>query len=431
MAFRELRNFTEILRALGYPRLVAVDNFRQPHFALVADILYWMTIRYEPNANISDDIDTERERVEFVTSVARLFATKAGIKLNCKRLYAADGRAVKELLKVANTLYSALRSNQASTSDDGDSSAAASTFTLSSKLADLKQTNALGAEITEMGAKIYDLLRSESELRESRSKALRMLDQLSGNMGNDEIHSSVQRKLRSLVNSANDNVQGLEKQARALESDQKSLAIKIKKKSADLERSEKRLKSLQTVRPAFMDEYEKLEMDLQQHYEVYLERFRNLAYLEHELDLYNRSEQEKVREGEDKLKNLQSKIRAQEREILRGKDDDVFDDDRSSNKNSSSRQTSAGSRVDDRPMAAAARREGRLADRGRSRLNDSSESEPSGLSDSGGSLSDSNSSRGSMSDHSGRDSDNGRDNSFSDRSNGKGGFSDSGSDDEF
>ena len=60
---------------------------------------------------------------------------------------------------------------------------------------------------------------------------------------NMTILSSVQRKLRSLVNSANDNVQGLEKQARALESDQKSLAIKIKKKSADLERSEKRLKS--------------------------------------------------------------------------------------------------------------------------------------------------------------------------------------------
>ena len=91
------QNFTEILRALGYPRLVAVDNFRQPHFALVADILFWMTTRYEPNANISDDIDTETERVEFVTSVARLFATKAGIKLNCKRIYAADGRAVKEV----------------------------------------------------------------------------------------------------------------------------------------------------------------------------------------------------------------------------------------------------------------------------------------------------------------------------------------------
>ena len=92
-----------------------------------------------------------------------------------------------------------------------------------------------------------------------------MLDQLStSNMsGKDEVHKMVQRKLRALVEAATDNVGGLEKQARALESDQKSLSIKIKKRSAALERSEKRLKSLQTVKPAFMEEYEKLEVELQ------------------------------------------------------------------------------------------------------------------------------------------------------------------------
>ena len=37
-----------------------------------------------------------------------------------------------------------------------------------------------------------------------------------------------------------------------------------------------------------MDEYEKLERDLQQQYEIYMERFRNLDYLEHELDNYNK-----------------------------------------------------------------------------------------------------------------------------------------------
>ena len=30
-----------------------------------------------------------------------------------------------------------------------------------------------------------------------------------------------------------------------------------------------------------MDEYEKLEVDLKREYEVYLEKFRNLDYLEH------------------------------------------------------------------------------------------------------------------------------------------------------
>jgi hypothetical protein len=39
--------------------------------------------------------------------------------------------------------------------------------------------------------------------------------------------------------------------------DEKNLEAKIEKKRAELERNEKRLKSLQSVRPAFMDDYEK------------------------------------------------------------------------------------------------------------------------------------------------------------------------------
>lgn len=36
------------------------------------------------------------------------------MKLNTKKLYSADGYAVKELLKVASLLYSAMRTNQIS-----------------------------------------------------------------------------------------------------------------------------------------------------------------------------------------------------------------------------------------------------------------------------------------------------------------------------
>ena len=39
-------------------------------------------------------------------------ATKAHIKLNTKKLYSADGYAVKELLKIASVLYSAMKTNQ-------------------------------------------------------------------------------------------------------------------------------------------------------------------------------------------------------------------------------------------------------------------------------------------------------------------------------
>ena len=69
---------------------------------------------------------------------------------------------------------------------------------------------------------------------------------------------------------------------------------KIAKKQEELERTEKRLKSLENVRPQFMEEAEKLEKELQRYYDVYMEKHRNLDYLEHELDKYRRNEEERM-----------------------------------------------------------------------------------------------------------------------------------------
>jgi clusterin-associated protein 1 len=63
--------------------------------------------RYDPDSGVVDDIDTPQERVQFLQGVAQAMFVKARIKLNIKRLYAADGRAVRELLKLANLLYRA------------------------------------------------------------------------------------------------------------------------------------------------------------------------------------------------------------------------------------------------------------------------------------------------------------------------------------
>ena len=43
-----------------------------------------------------------------------------------------------------------------------------------------------------------------------------------------------------------------------MENEQKNLEEKLKKKAAELERAEKRYKNLVTVKPAFMEEYERL-----------------------------------------------------------------------------------------------------------------------------------------------------------------------------
>lgn len=77
----------------------AESGSRPAHFIL--------TYRYYPGVEISDDISTEADRVKFLQSVAQVMLTKARMKLNIKRLYAADGNAVKELLKLATLLYKA------------------------------------------------------------------------------------------------------------------------------------------------------------------------------------------------------------------------------------------------------------------------------------------------------------------------------------
>ena len=136
-------------------------------------------------------------------------------------------------------------------------------------------------KITERGAKLHDLLKAEMEVRQVRQKSLRFLDAISGNLESGAEQQYIEKALMEIIESTKENVESMKRQVTDLENDEKTLAEKIKRKQADLERNKKRLASLQHVRPAFMDEYEKLERDLQKQYTIYLEKFRNLDYLEH------------------------------------------------------------------------------------------------------------------------------------------------------
>ena len=71
-----------------------------------------------------------------------------------------------------------------------------------------------------------------------------------------------------------------------------------------------------------MDEYEKLEMELQDHYNVYLERFCNLHYLQRELEMCEKEESCKLRDASRTLKRMQKKIWDEELRILHGEEDD-------------------------------------------------------------------------------------------------------------
>ncbi|XP_024134230.1 clusterin-associated protein 1 homolog isoform X2 [Oryzias melastigma] len=306
MSFRDIRNFIETMTALGYPRRVSMENFRTPNFALVAEILIWLVNRYEHHNEIPSDVDTEADRIFFIKAVAQFMVTKAHIKLNTKRLYQADGYAVKEMLKISSVLYSAMKTKEMALDDRGEEDNKFRSDA-GSRISDLKAARQLASEVTTKGAAMYDLLGKEVDLRERRTAAIaRPLD-----------INETEKALRAAIKEVLENVEKTKDMLNNVVSDEASLDAKIEKKKQDLERHQKRLQTLQSVRPAFMDEYEKIEEDLQKQYDIYVEKFRNLRFLESQLDEYHRIEQERFEEAENTLRIMQHKLREEEHNLMK------------------------------------------------------------------------------------------------------------------
>ncbi|XP_075686581.1 clusterin-associated protein 1 isoform X5 [Rhinoderma darwinii] len=208
-----LWDFTEMMRALGYPRLISMENFRSPNFLLVSEVLIWLVKRYEPNMTLPVDVDTEQDRVFFIKAVAQFMDLRAA--------------AIARPLEINET-----------------------------------------------------------------EKVLRMSIR--------EVLEQCQKMRDFQTNGSSDDV---------------NLESKIEKRKKELERNRGRLQTLQSVRPAFMDEYEKLEEELQKQYEIYMDKYRNLCFLEQQLDDHHRVEQERFEEAENTLRLMQSKLREEENRL--------------------------------------------------------------------------------------------------------------------
>jgi len=293
-----------------------MENFRTPNFELVADVLDWLIHRFDPNSHIDDDISTEAKRVAFLKSAVEKVVLKVGVRMNPRKLYQADGYAVKELLKLADKLCEAQRLQVVGEAPDSDEM-----FTMNSKLQDLKSTRSLCSQIVESGANLHDLLSHEPDLRKDRDKAISFLDGISRNLGSDSEIQALERAVGGVLGSHKSQLDQMRAMMEELQKDERSLEGKIKKKRQELERQRKRLDQLTTVRPAFMDEYEQLEQELEKHYDQYIGRFRNLDYLEHELDRFNKAEEEKIEEEKRALKKMQKRLRDEEWKMLRGENE--------------------------------------------------------------------------------------------------------------
>lgn len=321
MSYRELRNFCEIMRSVGYHRIISMENFRVPNFKLVAGIIYWLIKRFDPKADIPDFIDEDRDRVEFIKAGAGFFYTNLKIKLNLKKLYQADGFSVQELIKVAEVLYKAQKSVNAR--EDFDAS---NELDITSRLQDIKQIKSLSTEIVETGVTLLDLLEKEKSLKESREKALEFLDNLSRGSDSKKEHEQIEKSILSILESQTNNLSQLEGTLIDLKEKEKKLEEDIKHKSIELERADKRLESLNNVKPAHFSELRQLESELSQVYKIYVEKLRNHDYLEQQLETFHKLEEEHNKLRLEQLRSIQNGLKVIENNLMGDKNDLLEDD---------------------------------------------------------------------------------------------------------
>ncbi|KAJ3642830.1 hypothetical protein Zmor_025582 [Zophobas morio] len=272
MSYRDVRNFIEMTRALGYPTLISMESFRSPNFPLVANLLVWLSKRFDPDVDIPSDIETEDDRVKLIRNAAQFMALKANIKLNTKRLYQADGYAVKELLKITTLLYEALNLNL----DDKDNEQFdedmfnLKDYDLTDKINELKLSRQLASEITTTGATLFDLLGKEVDLRGARHRSVSRQYEL----------PDVESGLKSAIEAIKQEIEESKQMIDNVSATEANLDTKIERRKVEIDRYEKRLQTLKKVRPAFLEEFTALEAELEQLFVQYSTRARILNQLE-------------------------------------------------------------------------------------------------------------------------------------------------------
>uniref|UniRef100_A0A915E7U8 Clusterin-associated protein 1 n=1 Tax=Ditylenchus dipsaci TaxID=166011 RepID=A0A915E7U8_9BILA len=298
MSYRELRDATEILRSLGYERLVSIENFRFSNFPLMAEILEWIVKKFDPNARVPKAIDNEADRVIFVKSCVLSLIQKAKLKLNPKNLYQSDGHAIREFLPVLRLLYQTVKQNK---SEYGEERAQLSTLRsqINIKRQEMRRSVQLAAQLPHTGANIYDLLAKEILAREARRKAL-----------SQSLNASeVEREIKEKIERTERKTAEVQFKLSNISTDEQDLEKKIERRRREYDQLQKRLAKLQSFRPPFMDEYERHESQLKSLYDIYVVLFRNLAYLQQQLSEVEKAERERHVNAEHNMRVAVEKMR--------------------------------------------------------------------------------------------------------------------------
>jgi clusterin-associated protein 1 len=262
-----------------------MENFRVANFKLTAEIIFWLVKRFAPKFKISDNIEDERARVEFIKTACVFFYQNLKVQLNPKKLYAADGHAVQELLKVAQILYDAKK-----TVENEKDFSYGQELDISSKKNELNQMKNISGEIVDLGLNLLDLLDKEKGLKQSRDDAIAYLDSISKDYDSSK-GEEIEKKIMGILSGQEEALEQLDVHVNELKQKENELNQELQVKKVELERAEKRLESLQHASPSHQNELMQYENDLSIIYKMYVEKIRNQAYLENRLQNFQKYEE--------------------------------------------------------------------------------------------------------------------------------------------
>ena len=285
-------------------------------FMTLRNVVESLMRRLEPDASIPEDIETEVDRLSFLA--LGIVSSRTQLLLRAKPLYTADGHAVRELLKLTQLLLDATRAaegggwGQAGDTQNDNNNSGGGVIHLAVRPSEVASIRGSAEEVARQGARLQELLSQEPQLREARASAARLLEALATGPSSSSIitgagsgaaqssggpYEAVERGIRDAAASAADEAAGLEGHVGDLKEDEAGLGGKVAKRQAELGRASRRLESLASIRPAFLDEYHRLEGEMAEEHVSYVTKTRNLDFLKVELERQRKVRRHSQRAG--------------------------------------------------------------------------------------------------------------------------------------
>lgn len=294
-----------MLSMTGFPQPVSIDSFRRPNFNLMASILHYLIGAIAPEAGLALDIGTPEDRLYFVTTAASIIQNKAHVRLNTKRLYEADTSAARELRKVCAEVCMFLSSRGAA-----DTYAGSAYMDLSMHATTLRQT---ASEFVERSTALLLLLKNNADdVMDAINRAVTTQPDPTS------LSHAVQRRLETLRQEC----RRVEESVETNKHEKKKLEEQLEQKTEGIKRTMDRLDSIRATKPSFLADLEALEAELTKMYIEYSKKFRSLTFFESQLRANDIREQQKLRERENNLRDLQRAAMQEELDVLYGGVDD-------------------------------------------------------------------------------------------------------------